>query len=112
MRKSQPSRNNLSATRVSTTSLLLILTIPLLAACGSTMPLREPTTRDIPGPPKYLQPAAIPPAKAGSSPYVVAEKRKQVIVNQNRVIVGARNAWTNMKTTYQNSFVKKNIFGR
>lgn len=46
------------------------------------------------------------------SPYVVSEQRKQVIVKQNGIIVGAKNAWQKMKATYQKSFVKKNIFGR
>lgn len=90
---------------------MLTLTI-LLGACASSAPLREPVTRTIPGPPSYLQPAAVPPAKEGTSPYVVAEQRKQVIVRQNGVIVGARTAWNNMKATYQKSFLKKNIFGR
>lgn len=86
----------------------------LLAGCatGSNLPLREPVTRNIPGPPSYLQPVAVPPARVGASPYVVAEQRKQVIVKQNSIIVGARNAWTNMKATYQKSFIQKNIFGR
>jgi len=42
----------------------------------------------------------------------VAEQRKQVIVRQNAVIVGARKAWTNMKATYQKSFVKRSLFGQ
>lgn len=46
------------------------------------------------------------------SPYVVAEQRKQVIVKQNTIIVGARSAWNKMKTTYQKSFIQKNVFGR
>jgi hypothetical protein len=69
------------------------------------MPLREPVTRTIPGPPSYLQPAAVPPALAGSSPYVVAEQRKQVIVHQNKIITGAKAAWSKMKDTYRKSFL-------
>lgn len=70
-------------------------------------PAREPVTRVIPGPPSYLKPAAIPPSTPGSSPFVVAEKRKQVIVGQNTVIVGARNAWQRMKQTYSRSLLKR-----
>lgn len=87
-----------------TTSLLLTLSLAG-AGCASNSTLREPVTRNIPGPPTYLQPAAVPPAREGTSPYVVAEQRKQVIVRQNSIIVGAKNAWTKMKTTYSKSFL-------
>lgn len=79
----------------------------LLAGCGSTAPLREPVTRVIPGPPSYLQPVAVPPARVGSSPFVVSEQRKQVIVKQNRIITGARDAWQKMKSTYSKSFLQR-----
>jgi hypothetical protein len=59
-----------------------------------------------------LQPVPLPPAREGASPFVVSEQRKQVIVKQNSIIVGARDAWSKMKATYQKSFVKKNILGR
>jgi hypothetical protein len=36
---------------------------------------------------------------------VVAEQRKQVIVRQNGIIVGAKKAWTKMKETYGKSFL-------
>lgn len=77
----------------------------LVGACAHNPPLREPVTRVIPGPPSYAQPAAIPPATVGTSPYVVAEQRKQVIVRQNKVIVGLKSAWTKMKATYSKSFL-------
>ena len=97
-----------------TRAMLILLTSLSLAGCAtsSSLPAREPVTRVIPGPPSYLQPAAVPPAREGVSPFVVAEQRKQVIVQQNAVIVGARNAWTKMKATYQKSFLKRNIFAR
>lgn len=98
--------------RACTTSLTLILTTLLAACATNNAPLREPVTRVIPDPPSYLQPVAVPPARVGASPYVVAEQRKQVIVQQNGIIVGARNAWQNLKATYGKSFVKKNVFGR
>ena len=88
------------------------MTVLLLGGCASSAPYREPVTRNIPGPPSYLQPVAVPPARIGTSPFIVAEQRKQVIVKQNGIIVGARDAWTKMKATYQKSFLKKNIFGR
>ena len=87
------------------TSLLLILSRGLGACASSRLPAREPVTRVIPGPPSYLQPAAVPPASAGVSPFVVAEQRKQTIVRQNRIIVGAKEAWTKMKDTYRKSFL-------
>lgn len=62
-------------------------------------------TRIIPGPPSFLEPAAVPPATTGASPYIVAEQRKQVIVRQNGIIVGAKKAWTKMKETYSKSFL-------
>lgn len=83
---------------------MLILSLAA-AGCASQQGYREPVTRNIPGPPSYLQPAAVPPARVGTSPYVVAEQRKQVIVKQNTIITGARNAWTKMKETYRKSFL-------
>lgn len=74
-------------------------------------PAREPVTRNIPGPPDYLRPATVPPARVGASPFIVAEQRKQTITHQNKVIVNARTAWNNMKATYQKSFLKKRLFG-
>jgi hypothetical protein len=47
----------------------------------------------------------------GSSPFVVSEQRKQVIVRQNKVITSARDAWSKMKATYQRSFLKRKMFG-
>jgi len=91
---------------VFTTALLLIPTI-LLSACASSPVGREPIIRNIPGPPNYLQPVAVPPARVGTSPFVVSEQRKQVIVKQNSIIVGARDAWTKMKSTYQKSFLNR-----
>lgn len=84
----------------------------LLGGCATNTPIREPVTRNIPGPPSYLQPVAVPHAKKGDSPFVVAEQRKHVIVRQNTVIVNARSAWTNMKATYSKSFLKRSVFGR
>jgi hypothetical protein len=88
----------------------MALTASLLAGCASN-PAREPVTRQIPGPPEYLRPAPVPPATKGKSSYVVAEERKSTIEHQNIVIVGARNAWQNMKDTYSKSFLKKRLFG-
>lgn len=62
-------------------------------------------TRIIPGPPSFLEPSVVPPARSGASPYIVAEQRKQVIVRQNGIIVGAKKAWTKMKETYSKSFL-------
>lgn len=78
-----------------------------LGACASLRgpPAREPVTRVIPGPPSYLQPVDVPPATAGTSPFVVSEQRKQVIVHQNGIIVGAKKAWSKMKETYSKSFL-------
>lgn len=84
-----------------------MLILSLAAAGCASQAGREPVTRNIPGPPSYLQPAAIPPATVGTSPYVVAEQRKQVIVKQNTIITGARNAWTKMKETYRKSFLRR-----
>jgi len=86
---------------------MLILTSVVLGACASSTPYREPVTRVIPGPPSYLQPTAVPPATSGASPFVVAEQRKQVIVRQNSIIVGAKKAWAKMKETYGKSFLKR-----
>jgi hypothetical protein len=82
----------------------------LLAACASN-PVREPVTRQIPGPPEYLRPVPVPPATKGKSSFVVSEERAAVIEHQNIVIVGARNAWQKMKDTYSKSFLKKRMFG-
>ncbi len=75
----------------------------LLASCGNHV--REPVTRTIPGPPEYLRPAPVPPATKGKSAFVVSEERGAVIERQNIIIVGARNAWTKMKETYNTSFL-------
>ena len=79
-------------------------------------PAREPVTRNIPGPPDYLQPEPVPPtvdrSGKGKSPFVVAEERGQVIVRQNVVITAARGAWNTMKDTYSKSLLKRNYFGR
>jgi hypothetical protein len=93
--------------------MLIVLTPLALTACagfGQRAPLREPVTRDIPPPPSYLKPAPVPTATVGASPFVVAEQRKQVIVKQNRIIVGAKKAWSGMKDIYGRSYVKKKFF--
>lgn len=83
------------------------MTLPL-ANCASRGTVgREPITRNIPGPPEYLQPVPVPPAREGVSPFVVAEQRKQALGKANSIIVGARSAWSNMKATYQKSFLKR-----
>jgi len=80
----------------------------LLTSCASSGVVgREPITRTIPGPPSYLQPVAVPPARAGADPFIVSEQRKQAIGKANTIIVGARSAWSNMKATYQKSFLKR-----
>lgn len=79
----------------------------LLTGCATVPAGREPVTRNIPGPPDYLQPVAIPPAIAGTSPFVVSEQRKQALGRANTIIVGARSAWQNMKATYQKSFLSR-----
>lgn len=107
LQSSKLSSSNARRARLAfTTSLLLTLSL-VGAGCATNggMPLREPVTRTIPGPPTYLQPAAVPPAREGSSPYVVAEQRKQVIVHQNKIITGAKAAWSKMKDTYHKSFL-------
>jgi hypothetical protein len=95
---------------------VIILTSPLLGACAHNPPAREPVTRQIPGPPDYLRPEPVPStydrSGKGKSPFIVAEERGQVIVRQNVVITAARGAWTDMKATYNKSFLKRNIFGR
>lgn len=85
----------------------IILMPLLLGGCATRGAIREPVTRNIPGPPSYLQPSEVPPARKGASPFVVAEQRKHVIVRQNTVITRARDAWTNMKATYNKSFLKR-----
>lgn len=85
---------------------MLILTIPLAGCASSGVVGREPITRTIPSPPSYLQPVPVPVAREGASPFVVAEQRKQALGRANSIIVGARSAWSNMKTTYQKSFLK------
>jgi hypothetical protein len=90
--------------------LLLPLALTDCAGFGQRAPLREPVTRDIPPPPSYLKPAAVPVATIGASPFVVAEQRKQVIVKQNKIIVGAKKAWSGMKNIYGKSYVKKKFF--
>jgi hypothetical protein len=93
-----------------------VLTASLLAGCGSLQkpPLREPVTRELPDPPDYLRPAEVPPAREGSSPFVVSEQRGAVIERQNTVIVRAREAWHTMKRTYSTSkgLIRKGLFGR
>lgn len=88
----------------------------LLASCSSFQkpPLREPVTRELPDPPSYLQPAEVPPAREGTSPFVVAEQRGAVIERQNVVIVRAREAWHTMKKTYSTSkgLIRRSIFGQ
>lgn len=85
---------------------MLTLTI-LLPGCATAPAGREPVTRTIPGPPSYLQPVAVPPAREGADPFVVSEQRKQALGKANTIIVGARSAWSNMKATYQKSFLKR-----
>lgn len=99
------------ALRACTTALILTLVIPL-AGCTSNPAGREPVTRTIPGPPSYLQPVAVPPARAGVSPFIVSEQRKQALGTANTIIAGARGAWSKMKDTYSKSFLKRNPFGR
>src|SRR5439155_12344774 len=85
----------------------------LLPGCATTgnAPAREPVTRELPNPPSYLQPAAVPPATEGVSPFVVSEQRKAVIERQNYVIVRAKDAWQTMKRTYSKSLIRKGVFG-
>ena len=106
---SRRSRWMLTASTALTASLLL-------AGCGSFQkpPLREPVTRELPDPPPYLQPAEVPPAREGVSPFVVSEQRKAVIQQQNYVIVRTREAWHTMKRTYSTSkgLIKRSLFGQ
>lgn len=85
----------------------------LLPGCASQAPLREPVTRQLPDPPAYLQPVAKPPATEGVSPFIVSERRGQVIDQQNTIIVRAREAWHTMKRTYSTSkgLVRRSLFG-
>jgi hypothetical protein len=89
----------------------MLLALPLAGCATTRTAAPEPVTRNLPGPPSYLQPAEVPPARVGSSPFVVSEQRKQVIVRQNKVITSARDAWSKMKATYQRSFLKRKMFG-
>jgi hypothetical protein len=93
------------------TPILMLLALPLAGCATTRTAAPEPVTRNLPGPPSYLQPAEVPPARVGSSPFVVSEQRKQVIVRQNKVITSARDAWSKMKATYQRSFLKRKMFG-
>ena len=48
----------------------------------------------------------------GKSPFIVAEERGQVIGRQNTIIKATYDAWVQMKQTYSESLLKRNIFGR
>jgi hypothetical protein len=101
-------QSSLRPLRIRHACTLLALSLSL-AGCEtfSAIPAREPATRNLPPPPTYLQEAKVPPATPGTSPFVVAEQRKQVIEKQNIVIRGAKSAWTKMKATYQKSLVPR-----
>lgn len=113
MRSSKTSKSNWQARR--STLLAITLTSLLLGACAHVPPAREPVTRNIPGPPDYLQPEPVP-AKVdsngkGKSPFIVSEERGQTIVRQNVVITSARSAWNTMKETYGKSLLPRKYFG-
>lgn len=54
----------------------------------------------------------MPPATPGKNVYVVSQERADVIDRQNTVITRTYDAWVAMKQTYQQSFLKKSVFGR
>ena len=75
----------------------MIAAITLAAAlggCANSPPGREPLSRDIGGPPSYLQPVPIPPTRAGESPVVDARRLVGSLRQANGVIVCAREEWT------------------
>lgn len=96
--------------RAYTGTAMLLLAALSLTGC-SHLPAREPVTRNIPGPPDYLNPLPKPPSPKGSNAFVISAQRGAVIDRQNTIIVSARSAWTKMKDTYSKSFLKRKIFG-
>lgn len=72
-----------------------------LANCAGSSSVREVVRRDIPAPPSYLAPVAVPEPKAGESVLAVAARERAGRLKANRIIIGARGQWKTMQKTYQ-----------
>ena len=73
--------------------MIAAITLPAaLGGCASNE-TRPPLAGDIGPPPPYLQPVAIPPAKAGDSPVIDARRLTGSLRQANQRITCAREDW-------------------
>lgn len=76
--------------------------ILLLAGCvGSGSDLKEIVRRDIPAPPGYMVPVAVPEPKAGEDAVTVALRERAGRLKANTIIRNARGQWEALRKAYR-----------
>jgi hypothetical protein len=79
-----------------------LLILPLLAGCaGSDSSVRAVIRRDLPAPPAYLAPVAVPEPKTGEHAVAVAARERAGRLKANSIIRNARAQWEKLRKTYQ-----------
>lgn len=73
----------------------------LLAGCADGTAARTPISRDIPGPPDYLQPVGVREPAAGEFCEVVATRERRGRQRANVIIGKARRDWTAVRERYR-----------
>jgi len=78
------------------------LILPLLASCaGSSSDVRAVVRRDLPAPPAYLAPVAVPEPKIGENAVAVAARERAGRLKANSIIRNARAQWEKLRKTYR-----------
>jgi hypothetical protein len=78
------------------------LILPLLAGCaGSNSSARAVIRRDLPAPPAYLLPVAVPEPMTGENAVAVAARERAGRLKANSIIRNARAQWERLRTTYR-----------
>ena len=85
--------------------------LTLLTACGS-VPVSIPLLRQIPEPPAYLVPVAVPAPKVGESPVLDAERNAQAVKRANRIIRACKADWQALSGAYRAPEPRKSLIGR
>ena len=76
--------------------------LPLLAGCaGSGSDVRAVVRRDLPAPPAYLTPVAVPEPMTGENAVAVAARERAGRLKANSIIRNARAQWEKLRKTYR-----------
>jgi hypothetical protein len=76
--------------------------LPLLGGCaGSDSGVRAVVRRDLPAPPAYLMPVAVPEPMTGENAVAVAARERAGRLKANSIIRNARAQWEKLRKTYR-----------